>query len=229
MFSITWNTMIMTTRPCNCRDALISLNGIDLQTMTKCCIVLVILSAFNVLFIAVLKHSTPLELKLKLNNYHNWTCSSNFLEDAAQERLFPNGSLFCFLILRTLTLYLEIHLCLWWISKCILAFLFLETRLRCWVSVNHFSFLEIHNYAMHGHSNDPSNLQARFNKLLSLLSFTSWSSYSSTFLYSFFPLEEILASLLLQGAHFCCDGKKFRNKWTGDPIDSMEVNSIAKE
>ena len=95
--------------------------------------------------------------------------------------------------------------------------------------MNHFSFLEIHNYAMHGHSNDPSNLQARFNKLLSLLSFTSWSSYSSTFLYSFFPLEEILASLLLQGAHFCCDGKKFRNKWTGDPIDSMEVNSIAKE
>jgi len=62
MFSLTLNTMIMTTRPYNCRDALITLKGIDLQTMTKCCIVLVILSAFNVLFVAALNHSIPLKL-----------------------------------------------------------------------------------------------------------------------------------------------------------------------
>lgn len=81
---------------------------------------------------------------------------------------------------------------------------------------------------MHGHSKDLSNLQARFIKHLSLLSFTSMSSYSSTFFNSFFPLAKnigfivILASLLFQRAHFCCDG---RNTWTDE---SIEVNSIAK-
>lgn len=43
---------------------------------------------------------------------------------------------------------------------------------------------------MHGHSKNPSNLQARFIKHLSLLSFTSMSSYSSTFFNSFFPLAK---------------------------------------
>lgn len=155
-----------------------------------------------------------------------------FLEDAALKCLFCNGYLYCFFIVRAVTLYLEIHLSLCWVSNCILAFLFLETRLRCWVSVNRF--LVSRNKYLWRCMDIPRIRPIYKHALLSnsvCCHLQVWVHTRVPFLIVFFPLAKnigfivILALLLFQRAHFCCDG---RNTWTDESIDSWEVNSIAK-